>query len=128
MQGQTDLIESSFSVARGILREEIAKLRHDLEIYCAQDTMVLVKILKKLYEAIKIRSRKLISILLNLCKEIRIVFLPFLETFCHGKRAYYIHSYSVRSPFSGCHSGHSADTFLGGSIRTLAKVTEKTGT
>jgi hypothetical protein len=33
--------------------EEVAKLRHDLEIYCALDTMAVVKILKKLYEVVK---------------------------------------------------------------------------
>ena len=44
---------AAISMSSHMSAEEVAKLEHDLEIYCAQDTMVLVKILKKLYEVVK---------------------------------------------------------------------------
>ena len=44
---------AAISMTSHMTDEEVAKLKHDLEIYCAQDTMVLVKILKKLYEVVK---------------------------------------------------------------------------
>ena len=44
---------AAISMSSQMTDEEVAKLRHDLEIYCALDTMAVVKILKKLYEVVK---------------------------------------------------------------------------
>jgi hypothetical protein len=44
---------AAITMASQMTDEAVAKLRHDLEIYCALDTMAVVKILKRLYEVVK---------------------------------------------------------------------------
>jgi hypothetical protein len=44
---------AAITMASHMTPEAVAKLRRDLEKYCALDTMAVVKILTKLYEVVK---------------------------------------------------------------------------
>ena len=48
--GADEVISVDFSAVKDMTAEEVEKLRCDLLAYCAQDTMGVVKILKKFYE------------------------------------------------------------------------------